>query len=204
MRFATLLAALLPVGAALAQTNHVVKVGENAGLTFTPTEITAAAGDSVSFQFLSKNHTVTQSTFASPCANLTQADGTVVDSGFQPVAANATSFMQWTFTINNASAPLWFYCRQANHCKAGMVFAINPTAEKSFAAFQAAAMGTTASAGTSASGSAASASTRPTASVSDAGTPSPSASTTTNGAGSINVGAGALLAGLGLVAGLVL
>ena len=37
MRFSTFLAALLPVGAALAQTNHVVQVGASSGLTFTPT-----------------------------------------------------------------------------------------------------------------------------------------------------------------------
>ena len=167
---------------------------------------------------------MTQSTFASPCTNLTNADGTVVDSGFQPVAANATSFTQWTFTINNASAPLWFYCRQAklvsclvtrfvtkliisllphSHCQAGMVFAINPTADKSFAAFQAKAMGATASAssaGTAASGTAAVSNTVST-------TLSPSASTTTannNGAGALKTSAGVLLTGLGVVAGLVL
>ena len=59
--------------------------------------------------------------------------------------------------MTNASAPLWFYCRQTgyvidleaknstlnapycSHCETGMVFAINPTAAMSFSAFQAAA-----------------------------------------------------------------
>ena len=59
---------------------------------------------------LSKNHTVTQSTFAEPCANMSD---TGLDSGFQPVAADATSFMQYSFTMTNVSGPLWFYCRQA-------------------------------------------------------------------------------------------
>jgi len=35
-----------------------------------------------------------------------------IDSGYMPVAAGATSFPQWSFTMTNASAPLWFYCRQ--------------------------------------------------------------------------------------------
>ena len=35
--------------------------------------------------------------------------------------------------------PVWVYCRQANHCQQGMVFAINPGDK--FAAFQANAMG---------------------------------------------------------------
>lgn len=44
---------------------------------------------------------------------MTNADGTPgIDSGFQPVVANATQIQQFTFTVNNASAPLWFYCAQ--------------------------------------------------------------------------------------------
>lgn len=69
----------------------------------------------VQFQFLDKNHTVTQSTFANPCSNITDANGVVtgVDSGYQAVPAGATQFPVWQITVNNASAPLWFYCRQA-------------------------------------------------------------------------------------------
>lgn len=64
---------------------------------------------------MAKNHTVTQSTFASPCSNITDATGLVtgVDSGYQFVPTNATSFPVWSITVNNASTPLWFYCRQA-------------------------------------------------------------------------------------------
>jgi hypothetical protein len=79
---------------------------------------------------------------------------TGIDTGFVPVPPNATSFQQFRFTVNNASVPLWFYCRQTGfvipplaltcsfnplphrHCQKGMVFAINPTATHSFAAFQ--------------------------------------------------------------------
>jgi hypothetical protein len=34
---------------------------------------------------------------------------------------------QFTIVINN-TAPLWFYCAQANHCQNGMVMAINVNA----------------------------------------------------------------------------
>ncbi|KZT26567.1 hypothetical protein NEOLEDRAFT_1132091, partial [Neolentinus lepideus HHB14362 ss-1] len=71
----------------------------------------ANVGDTLSFQFQSKNHTVTQSTFADPCEQMTTP--TVgIDSGFVPVAADATTFPVWSFTMTNASAPLWFYCKQ--------------------------------------------------------------------------------------------
>ncbi|KAK7693828.1 hypothetical protein QCA50_003400 [Cerrena zonata] len=212
MRFSSFLAVLPLVGMAFAQgQNFVVKVGDNGTLAFNPPSVTIQNGDSVSFQFLSKNHSVTQSTFAKPCELMTNADGTKgIDSGFQPVAANATQFQQFTFTVNNASAPLWFFCAQntpANHCAAGMVFAINPTADKSFAAYQANAKasttGTSASAGASSAASATGSATSGTAAT-------PSASTTGTGANSGAVSikassvAGLLVAGVALVAGSIL
>ncbi|KAH8106878.1 Cupredoxin [Cristinia sonorae] len=203
MRFTSILAALPFIGAALAQTNHVVLVGANGTLTYSPSEITAAAGDTVSFQFLSKNHTVTQSTFTSPCSNMTNPDGSLgVDSGFQAVPAGATQFQQWTITVNNASAPMWFYCRQANHCAQGMVFAINPTAAKSFDAFQSAAKATgsnTTSGSPYGSPSGSSPSGSPSASPSSGSTTDSSAITVKAGSA-----AGLVLASMGLVMGLVM
>jgi len=136
-----------------------VTVGDAGSLAFNPTSVTAQAGDTVIFEFRAKNHSVTQSSFAQPCTFLTSAAGPGVDSGFQPVPAGSTSFPQWSITIDNSSAPLWFYCAQntpANHCKAGMVFAINPTADKSFDSFQTAAKASdpSAPAGGASSGSA--------------------------------------------------
>lgn len=136
MKFTSFAVVSALVAAASAQTTHTVIVGENQGLTYNPTSVTAAAGDIIAFQFVAKNHTVTQSTFAAPCTK------SGVDSGFFPVQANASVVPQWSFTLNNASEPLWFYCAQTGHCSKGMVFAVNPTADKSFAAFQAAANGT--------------------------------------------------------------
>ena len=56
------------------------------------------------------------------------------------VGANATEFPTWNVTVNDTT-PLWFYCRQhapdgSSHCGSGMVFAVNPTADKTFADFQ--------------------------------------------------------------------
>jgi len=95
---------------------------------------------------------VTQSTFAAPCVR----SPTGIDSGFQPVNATDTALPVWTFQVTDTT-PLWFFCAQtvpAVHCTAGMVFAVNPTADKTFEQFQAAAMGGTASASnTSSTGS---------------------------------------------------
>ena len=51
-------------------TNHNVTVGGTDGtvIKFTPDNLAnVAVGDTITFNFEAKNHTVTQSTFASPC-----------------------------------------------------------------------------------------------------------------------------------------
>jgi len=136
MRFSVAAAALLSAATVQAQNQWNVTVGFNDTLVFNPTNLTGVANnDIVNFQFVTKNHSVTQSTFAAPCT----AAG--VSSGFQDVSnPNASTFPTWSITVENASAPLWFFCAQttanSTHCEAGMVFAINPSATKTFAAFQ--------------------------------------------------------------------
>jgi len=233
MRFSAVAASLLSVGVALAQTVHVVKVGGNGSLTYNPNQLTGVQnGDAIQFQFLEKNHTVTQSTFAAPCSNVTDANGVVtgVDSGFQFVQPDATQFPVWQITVNNASTPLWFFCRQATHCQSGMVFAVNPTAAKTYEAFAANAAlstsvdgsaapsnGTTSAPASGASGAATSTAGAPAVSAGSAGssgtgsatsTPgAPSVSTTSkpNGAGATRFTSGAALLSLaGLSFGLLL
>ena len=76
-------------GAAAAPTasttaDHVITVGMDGSLEFRPNTITAQVGDTVLFRFASKNHTVTQSSFADPCTPLgeTSANGLAgFDSG---------------------------------------------------------------------------------------------------------------------------
>jgi len=141
MRFSLAVAALAPVLSAYAE-DILVMVGAGNTLTFSPPNVTANVGDTIAFQFQSKNHSVTQSTFANPCQiQTTPAQG--IDSGFQFVDNTSSTLPQWSFTVNNASAPLWFFCAQTGHCQKGMVFSVNakPDGPKSFAVYQAAAMG---------------------------------------------------------------
>ncbi|KAJ7217292.1 Cupredoxin [Mycena pura] len=150
-------------------TDHVIQVGLN-GLTYTPSNISAAVGDTVTFEFHQKNHTVTQSSFDDPCHARTfngVADG--FKSGFRFVPPNQTAdFPTFQITINNTQ-PIWGYCGQQGpppHCEQGMVFSINAdeAGPNNFAAFLAKAKSgassasintQTASAAPSASGSAA-------------------------------------------------
>lgn len=137
MRFSFAAAALFTSVVSVLAADHLVLVGDNNTLTFKPNSVQAAQGDSVIFEFRSKNHSVSQSTFANPCS-LMATPKTGVDSGFQATANTTTTFAQWKITIDNATAPLWFFCAQTtpkSHCQAGMVFAVNPTQDKSFDAY---------------------------------------------------------------------
>jgi plastocyanin len=196
MRFALASAALATlVGLASAET-HTVTVG-NGSLAFNPSSINASMGDTVSFVFYPKNHTVTQSTFAAPCQPMPNG----ADSSFQPVAANATAAPSFSITVN-ATTPQWFFCRQTGHCEQGMVFAINPTANKSFEAFQATAKASAAD-GTPPSNS--SSGTSPSGSPSSSSSGSASSSTSKpNGALTVGAHAGGLLSIVGFAAGILL
>jgi len=169
MRSSIIVAALAVTMAQAA--NHVVQVGAGGMLVFNPTSIQAANGDTVAFQFQGKNHSVTQSTFPAPCTKMTTP--TVgVDSGFMFVPAGATQLPEFTIAVNDSTVPLWFYCAQTigmSHCEAGMVFAINPTADKTFAQFQQTAMALNTTANGTASGTTGSGSASSTGGASSAG-----------------------------------
>lgn len=115
-------------------TTHSVTVGGlgASALIYEPDSITAAVGDMVVFTFMSKNHTVTQSEFATPCKAL---DGGM-KSGFQPNPNNTISPPPQVAMQVMVDTPLWFYCAQTGHCGLGMVFSINPSANKTQAMFQ--------------------------------------------------------------------
>lgn len=153
--------------------DHRVIVGGTGVLTFQPNTVAAQPGDTVTFEFHQKNHTATQSTFASPCSPM--ANG--FNSGFEPVGTDATTFPTYTVRVNDTSA-VWVYCAQSSHCASGMVFAINaPATGNTFDAFKAKAMGST--------------------STSPSGTGNPAPTTTSTGAaGKIHVHS---IAGLSVV-----
>ncbi|ORY10486.1 Cupredoxin [Clohesyomyces aquaticus] len=124
MHFSTIFAAFAVVGSALA-VDHTVRVGGQTAtdLVFEPNNINATKGDTVTFHFWPKNHSVAQSTFAKPCEPM--------DSGFwSGYVATASGVAMETFmiTVNDPTKPIWFYCTQGKHCQSGMVGAINAPA----------------------------------------------------------------------------
>lgn len=139
--------------------DHPVIVGFNGTLTYNPSSINASLGDTVTFQFHAKNHSVVQSSFSAPCQPLQDTTGKPgFNSGFMPVAQDATNFPTFQITVND-TAPIWVYCGQTSpvdHCGSGMVFAVNAveSGANTFEAFQALAKrinGTSTTTGTSTS-----------------------------------------------------
>ncbi|KAF5537685.1 serine-threonine rich protein [Fusarium napiforme] len=121
------------VATPVAPKQHTVTVGGPGGLVYQPEELhNVPIGDTVVFEFLSQNHTVSQSGFDKPCALLEGG----MDSGFMPNPNNTVSPPPQVAMQVMVDTPLWFYCKQGNHCGQGMVFSINPTAEKTQAKFK--------------------------------------------------------------------
>ena len=115
--------------------NFNVLVGGVNGLQYSPNQVEALPGDTISFVFGTRNHTLTQSTFADPCKAM---DGGA-NSGFltssndlETTDTSGSPVVQYTVVD---TTPRWFFCAQGNHCAKGMVFAVNANANKSFSAF---------------------------------------------------------------------
>jgi plastocyanin len=127
----TLAAAALFTSVTFAQDQGQVKVhvvwvsGKTNTLTFSPNNLKAEVGDMVQFQFGVGNHTVTQSTFDAPCVPMGAGSNvTAINTGFMPVAADATTAPLYTIPIVDKT-PIWLYCAQGKHCQNGMVMVIN-------------------------------------------------------------------------------
>jgi len=120
-------------------TNHInIDVAPNSAIVFSAPNITAPVGTLVTFWFPggSLAHSVTQSSFAAPCTYLEATANT--SAGFDSGLTNSVQF-----TINITSTePIWYHCKQVEHCGLGMVGAINaPTnTSNTFEAFRAAAV----------------------------------------------------------------
>jgi len=100
-----------------------IDVAFDKNLVFHPSNISAPVGTLVTFYIpnFGIKHSVTQSSFASPCtylaANTTSNTPAGFDSGLQSSV---------TFTINITDTdPIWFFCKQVQHCGTGMVGSIN-------------------------------------------------------------------------------
>ncbi|KAF2657270.1 Cupredoxin [Lophiostoma macrostomum CBS 122681] len=121
MRFSTIFSASAIAGAALGA-DHLVVVG-NGSLKFEPDTITAAEGDTVTFKFWPKNHSVAQGAFAKPCEPMDNGFW----SGYIPSSQGAAADT-YMIEVKNKSTPIWFYCTQGQHCAGGMVGVINQAA----------------------------------------------------------------------------
>lgn len=115
------------------QVTHMVRLGGlvdgKPKLRYDPETVIANVGDKVVFNFRAANHTVTQSSFDSPCVGI--PDG--FKTGVQMNPFDIDGLILKEFVVTDTK-PLWFYCGVATHCQQGMVFAINPLDK--FPAFQ--------------------------------------------------------------------
>ncbi|KAK0483382.1 Cupredoxin [Armillaria novae-zelandiae] len=120
-------------------TGHVnIDVAFNNGFVFHPANVTASNGTLVTFYFPNNGltHSVTQSSFADPCTFLA-ANGSS-SGGFD---SGLTAGTQFTVNITDDTQPIWFHCKQVDHCGMGMVGSVNaPASGNTFDSFQAAAM----------------------------------------------------------------
>ncbi|KAH8102955.1 hypothetical protein BXZ70DRAFT_889878 [Cristinia sonorae] len=123
----------------VSQTVHNVTVGGGKGqngtdqiIAFDPPFLMAQPLDIVVFIFKQQNHTVSESTLERPCE---VKDGGF-DTGFIPVPNSdfLGPFPAFQFIVQN-NDPVWLFCRQANHCANGMVFALNPPDEMTWEQF---------------------------------------------------------------------
>lgn len=101
-----------------------IVVGAARKLSFNPESVTVFSGTVLRFNFLGRNHTLTQSSLEHPCSN-----ASLFDTGFNQFNPNNISGHFVVDYLVNTSSPEWFYCAQESprsHCEAGMVFSLNP------------------------------------------------------------------------------
>ncbi|MBE3047595.1 hypothetical protein IMZ48_34800 [Candidatus Bathyarchaeota archaeon] len=87
---------------------HEVVVGGEQGLSYFPQEVAAQVGDMVVFTFYAMNHTVTQSTFDTPCSAMEGG----MDSGFMANPDNSIDPAPQVAMQVMSESPIWMYCKQ--------------------------------------------------------------------------------------------
>ncbi|KAF4580780.1 hypothetical protein EYR38_003067 [Pleurotus pulmonarius] len=136
MRFTSIVAAALAVVPSALAADFAVNVGQDNTFAFNPTSITGAvAGDTITFTFLTRNRKLRD--YDDFHHSMPTPDGGVpggFDTGFH--SATGTDQPQAVVTLASDSTQ-WVACRQAGgaHCRLGMTFAVNPTAEQTYEQF---------------------------------------------------------------------
>lgn len=144
MRFNfTLLSAFAACAVAI---DHTVTVGGDKLDIYSPVEIKAEKGDTVTFQctslsssnhpllkiipVLTGTHDIIQSTFNKPCEPMFGGFYSSIISVNQTAKARASTASlvppSYVLPITD-TLPQWFYCSRGDHCKKGMVGVINPS-----------------------------------------------------------------------------
>ncbi|KAL0568403.1 hypothetical protein V5O48_013580 [Marasmius crinis-equi] len=135
MQFTALLSAIVLAAPAFAA-NFDVMVGANNDFIFLPDQVVADVGDTITFTFVSKNHSATTTTFVNPCPPPPGGQGPDgFDTGFNPTTD--TDHPVHVITVQDTQ-PHFVACMQAGgaHCMRGMTFAINPTADMTYDEFK--------------------------------------------------------------------
>ncbi|THU84792.1 hypothetical protein K435DRAFT_806326 [Dendrothele bispora CBS 962.96] len=115
--------------------NWDVAVGPNNQFAYSPTTITPAVGDTVTFTFMSRNHSATTTDFNNPCPPPPGGLGPgAFDTGFHSATTGDQPVV--VVTIEDTD-PHFVSCMQAAgaHCRLGMTLAINPTADQTYEQF---------------------------------------------------------------------
>ncbi|KAL6161719.1 hypothetical protein ACJQWK_09017 [Exserohilum turcicum] len=110
--------------ASVSRPTSTVTVGEAGQLVFSPSSLNASPGSIIAFNFLGLNHTLTQSDIWNPCHS-----NQGFDTGFRQFnPANVSGKFVVEIEVTSQDAK-WFFCAQTvkrSHCRAGMVFSLNP------------------------------------------------------------------------------
>ncbi|KAF2010516.1 hypothetical protein BU24DRAFT_320898, partial [Aaosphaeria arxii CBS 175.79] len=100
-----------------------IVVGAAGKLAFNPDSLSVDNGTILRFNFLGRNHTLTQSSFEHPCRN-----ASLFDTGYEQFNPKNTSGAFVIDYLVETKEPQWFFCAQSSptsHCHAGMVFSLN-------------------------------------------------------------------------------
>ncbi|PFH58554.1 hypothetical protein XA68_13532 [Ophiocordyceps unilateralis] len=91
---------------------------------YAPNFLNAAVGSTVTVQFNTGNHTVTEGFAGQACRPLQAKDPKALHSGHIPFALGQQTVGTFKFTVNDTNCR-YYYCATGPHCQRGQVMTIN-------------------------------------------------------------------------------